>query len=103
MSVKRESTVEGYADISVKGGGIGDWLSLIEDKSTSIFSLEKVTCTLLSFIYYYFSLVNDFCNYQRTRQIHSQILDMFWLADSENLIRKEETYYQGTTNPQDCQ
>ena len=27
---------------------------------------------------------------------------MFGLADRENLIRKEETYYQETTNPQDC-
>ena len=35
-------------------------------------------------------------------QANRQIVDMFGLADRENLIRKEETYYQETTNPQDC-
>ena len=32
-------------------------------------------------------------------QANRQIVDMFGLADRENLIRKEETYYQETTNP----
>ena len=37
-----------------------------------------------------------------TSSCNCPIVDMFGLADRENLIRKEETYYQETTNPQDC-
>ena len=58
-----------------------------------------MVCCLLFIIIFPFSkgLLQLLAN-----QANRQIVDMFGLADRENLIRKEETYYQETTNPQDC-
>ena len=58
-----------------------------------------MVCCLLLIIIFPFSkgLLQLLAN-----QANRQIVDMFGLADRENLIRKEETYYQETTNPQDC-
>ena len=58
-----------------------------------------MVCCLLLIIIFHFSkgLLQLLAN-----QANRQIVDMFGLADRENLIRKEETYYQETTNPQDC-
>ena len=58
-----------------------------------------MVCCLLFIIIFPFSkgLLQLLAN-----QANRQIVDIFGLADRENLIRKEETYYQETTIPQDC-
>ena len=55
-----------------------------------------VCCLLLIFFLFSKGLLQLLAN-----QANRQIVNMFGLANRENLIRKEETYYQGTTKPQD--